>query len=158
MDTTELDAAYRTLLTTAASIADTGVLPQKARTAIDWTLTHIALSDRLLAATARDVLIGLAPVVDNRAAMDDAAVTTVIASTTHLERVELVRRNADDLVAALKAIPEHAAATPVLLRLVDRDVRPLPEQRLPWREVVRLRATEHIPGHTARIAALTSTG
>ncbi len=158
MDTTELDAAYRGLLAAATSITDTGVLPQKARTAIDWTLSHIALSDRLLAATARDVLTGPVPVVDNRAAMDDDAITAVIASTTHLERVELVRRNADDLVAALEAITEHAAATPVLLRLVDRDGRPLPEQRLPWREVVRLRVTEHIPGHTARIAALVSTG
>lgn len=77
----------------------------EARSGIDWTLSRIALSDRILAAAARDVLTGLSPVVDNREAMDNAAITALIASTTRIQRVDLVRRNAGDLSAALKTIP-----------------------------------------------------
>ncbi|RKT86945.1 hypothetical protein SAMN05421805_12429 [Saccharopolyspora antimicrobica] len=147
MDTAEIDAAYRNLLSIAESIA----APNE-RSLVDWTLSHIALSDRILAGTARDVLAGVPPVVDNRSAMDDATITALIASTSHDQRVDMVRRNAADLASAIRAIPARAAATPVLLRLVDREGRSLPEQCLPWSDLVELRATEHIPGHAARLA------
>ncbi|MGW4126073.1 hypothetical protein [Nocardia sp. NPDC004711] len=157
MDTTEFDAAYDGLLAAAGSIIDTTLLAPDVRSGIDWTLSHIALSDRVLAAAARDVLTGLFPAVDNRKAMDDAAITALIASTTHIQRVDTIRRNARDLSSVIRTIPDHAAATPVLLRLVSRDGRPLPDQQLLWSDLIRLRAIEHIPGHTEKLTALAST-
>ncbi|MFF4953277.1 hypothetical protein [Streptomyces chattanoogensis] len=154
MDTTELDTAYRHLLTAAGAISDTAPLAADSRSDIDWTLSHIALSDRILAAAARDVLTGLPATVDNREAMNETAISSLIASTTHTRRVDLVSRNAADLGAAIRAIPDQAAAIPVTLRLVSRDGQPLPEQRLPWGTLIRLRATEHLPGHTERISLL----
>ncbi|POX38761.1 hypothetical protein C3486_21440 [Streptomyces sp. Ru73] len=156
MDTTELDNAYRHLLAAAGVIGDTAPLAPDSRSGIDWTLSHIALSDRILAAAARDVLTGLPAIVDNREAMDEAAISSLIASTTHTQRVDLVSRNAADLSAVLRATPDQAAAIPVTLRLVSREGRPLPEQRVPWGDLIRLRATEHLPGHTTRIRLLAS--
>lgn len=156
MNTTEFDAAYHGLLTAAESISGTTSLAPDARSAIDWTLSHIALSDRVLTAAARDVLTGLSPVVDNREAMDSTAITALIARSTHLQRVAMVRRNASDLSAVIRTIPDHAAATPALLRLVSREGQPLPDQRLLWSDLIRLRATEHIPGHTQKLTALAS--
>ncbi|MER6987878.1 hypothetical protein ABT337_03620 [Saccharopolyspora hirsuta] len=152
MDTAEIEAAYRDLL--AAAEADTAALAAEARSAVDWTLSHIALSDRILAAAARDVLTGVPPVVDNSSAMDEAAIAALIASTSHRRRIDMVRRNAADLASVIRTIPNHAAATPVLLRLTNREGRTFPDQHLPWGDLVGLRATEHIPGHTARLAAL----
>lgn len=156
MDTTALDDAYQLLLAAAGAIGDTATAAADARADIDWTLSHIALSDRMLAATAREVSVGRPATVDNREAMDETAIDSLIASTTHTQRVDLVRRNAADLGAVIRAMPDQAAAAPVTLRLVDRDGRPVPEQRLPWGDLVRLRATAHIPGHAERIRSLTS--
>ncbi|MFI6920893.1 hypothetical protein ACIBIZ_13145 [Nonomuraea spiralis] len=157
MNTTRLDAAYRDLLAAAEAISDTATLAAPARSAADWTLSHLALSDRVLAAAARDVLAGLPVTVDNREAMDDTAVNSLVASTTHAQRVDLVRRNATDLSTVIKAIPDDAAATPVRLRLVTRDGEPLPDQQVSFGELIRLRATEHVPGHTARLRTLATT-
>ncbi|MGW2180410.1 hypothetical protein ACWCXX_20350 [Streptomyces sp. NPDC001732] len=156
MDTTGLDAAYRRLLTAAEAISDTRVLATDARSAVDWTLSHLALSDRILATAARDLLAGLPVVIDNRDAMDSTAIASLIASTTHARRIDLVRRNAADLVALITAIPEHTSAAPVRLHLVDRDGRQLPDQQLPWNGLIRLRATEHLPGHAARLTGLSA--
>lgn len=156
MDTTELDAAYRHLLTAAEAISDATPLAADARSAIDWTLSHLALSDRVLAAAARDVLSGLPAIVDNRDAMDDTAIASLIASTTHSQRVDLVRRNAADFSTVLRKIPDHAAATSVTIRLVNRNGQPVPDQQLPWNDLIHIRATEHLSGHTARLSALAS--
>ncbi|WP_055499852.1 hypothetical protein [Streptomyces albus] len=154
MDTSALDLAYRRLLTTAAALDDHSLTESPARDDTDWTLAHIALSDRLLAATARDVLTGAPAVVDNRAAMDDTAIGTLIASTTDAQRIGLVRGAADGLLAVIRTIPGHAAGRPVRLRLVNREGQPVPEQSMPWHRLVELRASTHIPGHTERLAAL----
>ncbi|WP_143737134.1 hypothetical protein [Microbispora sp. GKU 823] len=157
MDTTELDAAYRNLLTAAEAITDTTALPAHARSAVDWTLSHLALSDPILATAARNVLTGPPTTIDNRQAMDSTAIDSLIISTTHAQRVDLVRRNATDLSTAIKAIPDHAAATLVRLRLVSRDGQPVPDQQLSWSDLICLRATEHLPGHAARLRALATT-
>lgn len=157
MDTTELDDDYRNLLTAAGAISDTAPLAADSRSDIDWTLSHIALSDCILAAAARDVLTGLPAIVDNREVLDETAISSLIASTTHTRRVDLVSRNAADLGAVIRAPPDQAAVIPVKLRLVSRDGQPVPEQRLPWGTLVRLRASEHLPGHTVRIRLLAST-
>ncbi|MFF4696435.1 hypothetical protein [Streptomyces chattanoogensis] len=156
MDATELDAAYTDLLAAAEALSDTTDLSPDVRSAVDWTLSHLALSDRILATTARGILNGLSVTIDNRDAMDTTAIASLVASTTHAQRVDLVRRNAADLTTAIKAIPDHTAATPVQLHLVSRGGQPVPDQQLPWGDLIRLRASEHLPGHTARLRTLAS--
>ncbi|WAL69139.1 hypothetical protein ORV05_15680 [Amycolatopsis cynarae] len=158
METTELESAYRRLFAAAEALGDTGALPADTRASVDWTVGHIALSDRILAGAARDLLLGLPAVVDNREAMDARNLGALIASTTPAERRELLRRNGDDFVAAVRTIPGHAVGEPVELRLVDREGRPAPGTKLPWRELVRLRAAEHLPGHAARLEAARARG
>ncbi|MCI2420722.1 hypothetical protein MOQ72_25055 [Saccharopolyspora sp. K220] len=156
MDTSSLDAAYRDLIHNAEAIIDSTRLSEDARSLIDWTTAHLALSDRILAAAARDVLTGVPAVVDNREAMNAKAIDALIGATSPQERVDLVRRNAADLIATVQAVPEHAADTPVRLSIVDRDGHPVPDQQLPWSELIHLRATQHVPGHAARIAQQSS--
>ncbi|MFI9051981.1 hypothetical protein [Streptomyces sp. NPDC053427] len=156
MDATELDAAYTDLLSEAEAIGDTTPLSADAQSAVDWTLAHLALSDRMLATAARGILSGLSVTIDNRDTLENTAIASLVASTTHAQRVDVVRRNAADLTTVIKAIPDHAAATPVQLHLVGRDGRPVPDQELPWDDLIRLRASEHLPGHTARLKALAS--
>jgi hypothetical protein len=83
MDATELDAAYTDLLTAAAAISDTTALAPDTQSAVNWPLSHLALSDGTLAAAARKVLTGLSVTTDNRDAMDTTAVASLVASTTH---------------------------------------------------------------------------
>ena len=156
MDTTEFDAAYRGLLKLAESIPDTAGYPAPARDDIDWTLSHIALSDPLLSDAARDIVDGRPAVVDNQHAMDQATIAELIGSTTHQQRVAMVRDHAHELREALRAIPSQDADSPVSLRLLNRDGERLPEQHVPWHDLIALRATTHIPGHTARIATYVS--
>lgn len=153
METTELEAAYRSLLRLAESIPDTADYTAPAQDDIDWTLSHIALSDPLLAASARDILNGRPAVVDNQHAMDQGAIAELSGSTTHQQRVAMVRAHAHELREALSAIPDQETASLVLLRLFTRDGEPLPERHMPLRDLIALRATTHIPGHTARIKA-----
>ncbi len=157
MDLTGLDTAYRQLLAAADATARVR-LPASARDTVEWTLCHIALSDRILAAAARDVRAGLPTVVDNRDAMDADAIAALIAATSHAERVHLVRSNAAELLAALRAIPEDSARAIIRLRLVDRAGNAIPDQQLPWSKLIQLRAIEHVPGHAARLRALAGQG
>ncbi|MEU1981580.1 hypothetical protein [Nocardia sp. NPDC019395] len=156
MDTTEFEAAYHGLLRLAESIPDTASYSVPARDDIDWTLSHIALSDPLLTDAARGIRNGHPAVVDNQDAMDQGAIAGLIASTTYQQRVALVRDHAQELREALSAIPDQVADIPVLLRLFNRAGEPLPEQHMPWRDLIALRATIHIPGHTARIKTYAS--
>ncbi|MCT1446666.1 hypothetical protein M3G43_05285 [Brevibacterium casei] len=151
MDTTEFEAAYCDLLRLAESIPDIAIYPASARDDIDWTLSHIALSDPLLTKAADDIHHGCPAVVDNQSAMDQGAIAELIASTTHRQRVAMVSDHAHLLREALTVIPNHVAGSPVLLRLFDRFGVPLAEQQMSWRDLITLRTTTHIPGHTARI-------
>jgi hypothetical protein len=158
LDTTKLDAAYRRLLAVAESIPDTTGYPAAARADIDWTLSHIALSDPILTVAARDIINEHTAVIDNQHAIDESAIADLIASISHEQRVAMVRAHAYELVEALGEVPDQVAARPVLLRLFNREGESLPEQRMPWRDLIELRATRHIPGHAARIESYESAG
>ncbi|MEV4760710.1 hypothetical protein AB0J86_37185 [Micromonospora sp. NPDC049559] len=153
MNITELAGAYRELLAAAGAITDTAQLPPVPRATVDWTLSHVALSDTMLATAAARVRDGLPAEVDNRDAMDERAIAALVDATTHAERVDRVRANGEALVATVRTIPDERADTLVRLRIVDRSGRQVVDERRPWSELVRLRATEHLPGHAARIAA-----
>ncbi|MER5394343.1 hypothetical protein [Saccharopolyspora sp. NPDC002686] len=154
MNTNALETAYPELIRNAEAITDATPLTEQARTLADWTIAHVALSDRILAAAARDLLVGAPVVVDNREAMDPATLNALISRTSHQERIALVRRNADYFTATVQCIPDHAARIPVRLSLVDRDGNSVPDRHLPWDELIHVRATQHLPGHAARLAEL----
>ncbi|UQI45965.1 hypothetical protein M1P56_17890 [Streptomyces sp. HU2014] len=155
MDSTALARAYRSLLDAAQALtAAVPVLGAEDRATADWTLGHIALSDGMLAAVARDVLAGRPARIDNTAAMEPAALARLTAATSHAGRVALVRRHAGELLGLVEALSPHQAAALVQARLVDRTGRQVFDGRLAWEEVVRMRAEEHLPGHAATLAAL----
>ncbi|MCP2259817.1 hypothetical protein LX15_003526 [Streptoalloteichus tenebrarius] len=152
MHTNALAHAYGDLLKAASALTSATPLDERERADTDWTLVHVALSDRLLATAARDVLAGTSPLVDNSPAMDPAALSSLITSTTHEGRVDLVRRNGAEFLGLVRRTPEEAAAVPVRLRVFGRDGRHVADGETTWGELVRLRAEEHLPGHAARLA------
>ncbi|MEU0783062.1 MmgE/PrpD family protein [Streptomyces sp. NPDC006173] len=154
METAVLDEAYVALIaaaTTAATPGDQASASQPGERDADWTLAHIALSDRLLASTARQVLAGDAAGLDNGPAMDPKAIEELTSSVDRDVLVELVRRNAAELVGLLAQTPQNQRATPVTVRLVGDTGEELFSGAVPWGEIVRLRAEDHIPGHTDRL-------
>jgi hypothetical protein len=152
MDTTELRSAYRQLLTVAETITDETALRMDLRMMVDWLVAHLSLTERLLAGAARDVLTGVPAVIDNYEAMHTGVTTSVVDLTSHDRRVASLRDNAADLVASVATIPSHAESAPVLLRFADRGGLPIPDQRLPWSELVHERASSLLPSHTRTLA------
>ncbi|MEU8789557.1 MmgE/PrpD family protein [Streptomyces sp. NPDC048643] len=153
METAALEEAYTGLIAaaTAAALGDRPSVPQPGERDADWTLAHVALSDRLLASTARQVLAGDAAGLDNGPAMDPKAIEELTSSVDRDVLVELVRRNAAEFVGLLARTPQNQRATPVSVRLVGDQGEELFSGAVPWGEIVRLRAEDHLPGHTGRL-------
>ncbi|MEU3558223.1 hypothetical protein [Streptomyces fragilis] len=151
MDTKELFRAYKELFAAAEHIADDPLLVGADRTQVDWTLAHIALSDRALVDVGHAVLSGEDAVLDNAQAMSKSEIGRVISSTSYGERVEMVRRNAAALIDVLDISPEETSDATVRARLVDREGKVVFDEDLKWGDVICMRATEHLPGHTAAL-------
>ncbi|MFI9206026.1 hypothetical protein [Streptomyces sp. NPDC053048] len=155
MDITDLAEAYRQLVNAAEGITDSTPVTATERADVDWRLAHIALSDRILASAARDVLGGAESVlVDNQPAMDAHAIAGLIASTTHPQRIDAMRRNAAELMDLLELTGEGAGNTTVHLRIHDRDGRHVSDSRMTWSDLIGVRANQNIPGHAVRLAEL----
>lgn len=157
METAVLEEAYAGLIAaaTAAALGHQASVPQPGERGADWTLAHIALSDRLLASTARQVLGGAAAGLDNGPAMDPKAIEELTSSVDRDVLVELVRRNAAEFVGLVAQMPQDQQATPVTVRLVGDEGEELFSGAVPWGEIVRMRAEDHIPGHTGRLRRIT---
>jgi len=153
VETKNLSRAYKQLQATAEAITDGSTLTDAARAQVDWLLAHIALSDRALADAARQVLAGRPARIDNASAMSKAEIATVLSSTTHEQRVDMVRRNAKELIDILDRTPHRSAATIVRARLVARNGDLVFDNDLTWGDVIEMRAAEHIPGHAASLAS-----
>lgn len=153
METKDLSRAYKELLAAAEAVTDDGPLTDADRAQTDWLLAHIALSDRALADAARQVLTGQEARIDNASAMSKTEIGRVIAATTHAERIDMVQRNAQELIDLLDRTPDSAAVSSVRARLVDRSGEVVFDSDLTWGDVVKMRAVEHIPGHAATIAS-----
>jgi hypothetical protein len=153
VETKDLSRAYKELLAAAEAITDGGPLAEADRAQTDWLLAHIALSDRALADAARQVLAGQEGRIDNASAMSKTEIARVISATTHAERIDMVRRNAQELIDVLERTPDSAATASVRARLVDRAGEVVFDTDLAWGAVVRMRAVEHIPGHAATLAS-----
>ncbi|HEX5116754.1 MAG TPA: hypothetical protein VFW65_16285 [Pseudonocardiaceae bacterium] len=152
MDTTELRSAYRQLLTVAETITDETPLRVDLRMMVDWLVAHVAITEHVLAGAARDVLTGVPAVIDNYEAMHTGVISSIVDLTSHDRRVADLRDNAADLVASVATIPPHAETAPVLLRFADRGGRSIPDQRLPWCELVHAHAGSVLPSHTRTLA------
>ncbi|MFI6048567.1 MmgE/PrpD family protein [Streptomyces violascens] len=150
-DTAGLESAYDGLFRAAASRVgiDSG------GDEVDRTLAHLALGDRLLAHVARQVLDGAAaPVLDNSAATEPAAIDALVAAADRAVLVELVRRNAAELVGLLARTPDRCRAADVRVRLVNGAGEEVFSGSVAWGEIVRMRAEEQLPGHADRINSL----
>ena len=158
MNTAELATAYEYLLEIAESVGPDTPLTSGRRADLDWRLSHIALSDGIIATAARRHLDGAPAVVDNQAAMDHDRIATMISTTSHRERAEAVRCNAAALCDVLGSFDARAARSDVRLRVHNRAGEHVSDARMPWSELVELRAGRHIPGHAAQIAALLQRG
>lgn len=156
MNTAELSTAYQRLYAAAEAISDATPLDAEQRADVDWTLCHIALSDRLLTDTARSILdhtTGAAPnlVVNNRPAMDPTAISAMTTTTTHPERVAAVRHHATQLLTLLEQLPDDAGQTPLTLKVHDRTGQHVSDTELTWVELIELRGHQHIPAHADRL-------
>ena len=120
MNTDRLVAAYDDLLA-AAALLDLASLAAPQRDEAEWLVAHLILSDPILIAAADHLLEGADTVfVDNRHAMDDDAITTVLASLSHHDRIQAVKHNGSELIDRHRRIPEIASSTTVALHLHDR--------------------------------------
>ena len=91
MNTDRLVAAYDDLLT-AAALLDLASLAAPQRDEAEWLIAHLILSDPILIAAAGHLLEGAdTVVVDKRHAMDDDAITTVLASLSHDDRIQAIK-------------------------------------------------------------------
>ncbi|MFG2309365.1 MmgE/PrpD family protein [Streptomyces sp. NPDC048566] len=151
MRTAALEDAYADLIAAAGEAPPGTGASAAGEHGVDWTLAHVALSDRLLASTARQVQGGEAARLDNGPAMDPKAVEELTSSVDRDVLVELVRRNAAELVGLVARMPDNRGATPVAVRLVGDQGEELFDGAVPWGEIVRLRAEDHLPGHADRI-------
>ncbi|MGW2813272.1 MmgE/PrpD family protein [Streptomyces sp. NPDC001415] len=151
-DTAGLEAAYDGLFRAASQSRLGAAVDGAARGDVDRTLAHLALSDRLLAGVARQVLDGArAPVLDNAAATDPAAIDALVMAADRAVLAELVRRNAAEFVGLLARTPDRRQTADVRVRLVNEAGEELFSGSVPWGEIVRMRAEEQLPGHAARI-------
>ncbi|GGP76005.1 hypothetical protein [Streptomyces abikoensis] len=159
MDLTDLTDAYQRLVKAAEGITDASPITDAERADVAWLLAHIALSDRVLTTAARELLGGATSVVvDNQPAMDTRAIDDLIAGTTHLQRIEVLHRNAVELMDLLDLMPKSAWSADVELRIHDRDGRHVSDSQLTWSGLIDIRAKQNIPGHAVRLAELGNRG
>jgi hypothetical protein len=172
MDTSELEAAYRSVLDLAARGAGpSGAGPSGAGAAAgagpeaagsgdgeawgpDDVLAHLVLNDRLLARAVRSVLDGTAQPYDNLDAIDVAELRTLtedLGDTAGLiGGLEASSRELMDLAGRLD---EAQGATPVPVRILDGD-QLVVDNPLPVRSLLNIQARRHLPMHLAQLSEL----
>jgi hypothetical protein len=154
MRTADLEAAYDQLRTVAQAITPETVRSPEDWADVDWTLCHVALSNRLLGDAARSILENgpdVPLVIDNLPATDPPVMAAMIASTTHGERIEAVRASAADFLAQVGKIAGDAARASLTFRIHDRAGNYVTDSTVVWSELMRLRAQEHLPSHSDRL-------
>ena len=147
MNADRLVAAYDDLLA-AAALLDPADLTPSQRDEAEWLIAHLILSDPVLVAAADHLLAGAGTLtVDNRHAMDPDAIAAVLASLSHPERIQAIRRNANELIDRHRRIPETAGTTTVQLLLHDRHGQLTHQGATTWAGLLTARADQHLPGH-----------
>jgi len=159
MRTEDLELAYEQLDAAAQAVSPETVRSPEHWADIDWTLCHVALSNRLLGDAARNILQNgpdFPLVIDNLPATDPPVMAAMIASTTHGERIEAVRTSAAEFLAQVGEITDDDARASVTFRIHDRDGNYVTDSTVVWSELMRLRAREHLRAHSDRLRSYIS--
>ena len=156
MDTSELEAAYRSVLDLARAARPGQAPPTGDGQAWrpDDVLAHLIVNDRLLARAVRSVLAGAAQPYDNLDAIELAelrAVAEDLGGTAGLiGELETSSRELLDLAGRLD---EEQGARPVPVRILDGEELRV-DQPLPVASLLTIQARRHLPLHEAQLGAL----
>ncbi len=155
MDITKLKRAYLDLLEAADAV---GLRAEKLspalRAEIDWRLCHVALSDKILVAAVESTRLGQPAVVDNKPAMDAAAIAGLVARTDHNQRISMVSERANSFIASCASLTQEQANAMVQLIVYDRNGQLVSAVQLSWLDLVQIRAERHIPAHTKAVYSM----
>jgi hypothetical protein len=160
METSELEAAYRSVLDLAARAATGGPGPGSpgAGDGEAWgpddVLAHLVLNDRLLARAVRSVLDGTAQPYDNLDAIELAqlrVLTRDLGDTAGL--IGGLEASSRELMALAGRLDEAQAATSVPVRILDGD-RLFVDKPLPVGSLLDIQARRHLPMHTEQLREL----
>jgi hypothetical protein len=160
MDTSELEAAYRSVLDLAARGPGDGAGPGAAGAGDgeawepDDVLAHLILNDRLLARAVRSVLDGIAQPYDNLDAIDVDELRALARDLGDppglIGELEASSRELIDLAGRLD---EAQGATPVPVRILDGDQLRV-DGPLPVASLLNIQARRHLPMHEAQLREL----
>jgi hypothetical protein len=169
MDTSELEAAYRSVLDLAARSTGTGPGPASpdagdgpgsaaAGDGEAWgpddVLAHLILNDRLLARAVRSVLDGTAQPYDNLDAVDLAELRALgreLGGTAGL--LAALEASGRELVDLAGRLDEARGASPVPVRIFDGDQLRV-DGPLPVAGLLGIQARRHLPMHEAQLSEL----
>jgi hypothetical protein len=168
MDTSELEAAYRTVLELATAAApDPGSRPDLpaggTERAADgsgqaWraqdVLAHLVLNDRLLARAVRSVLEGAAQPYDNAAAVDLADLRGLgerVGGTAGL--IGALEASSRELLELAGRLDQAQGDTPLPARIVDGGEVFL-DRPVPVAELLGIQARAHLPMHWRQLSEL----
>jgi len=160
MDTSELEAAYRSVLDLAARGPGAAGAGPAAGTgdgeawAPDDVLAHLILNDRLLARAVRSVLDGTAEPYDNLDAIAPAelrALTRDLGDTAGL--IGALEASSRELLDLAGRLDEAQGATRVPVRILDGDVLRV-DNPLPVTGLLNIQARRHLPMHEAQLSEL----
>jgi hypothetical protein len=169
METSELEAAYRSVLDLAArgsgddrgpGSAGTGSGPGSAGTGDgeawgpDDVLAHLVLNDRLLARAVRSVLDGDAQPYDNLDAIGVAELRALgrdLGGTAGL--IAELEASGRELVELAGRLDETQGASPVPVRILDGDQLRV-DSPLPVASLLTIQARRHLPMHEAQLREL----
>jgi len=157
MDTSELEAAYRSVLELAERVAGPASPPAVADDQAwrpDDVLAHLILNDRLLARAVRSVLEGGAQSYDNVDAVELAELRALgerLGGTARLiGELEASSRELLDLAGRLD---EAQAAAPLPVRILDGDELRV-DRPLPVASLLAIQARLHLPVHEDQLSEL----
>jgi hypothetical protein len=157
MDTSELEAAYRSVLDLAARAPDRPEPPGPAGDQA-WgpgdVLAHLIVNDRLLTRAVRSVLEGTAAPYDNADAVELAELRALgegFGGPAGL--IGGLEASSRELLELAGHLDEAQAATPVPVHILDGDQVRV-DQPLPVAGLLRIQARRHLPMHQAQLGEL----
>jgi hypothetical protein len=157
MDTSELEAAYRSVLDLAARAPDRPEPPGPAGDQA-WgpgdVLAHLIVNDRLLTRAVRSVLEGTAAPYDNADAVELAELRALgegFGGPAGL--IGGLEASSRELLELAGRLDEAQAAPPVPVHILDGDQVRV-DQPLPVAGLLRIQARRHLPMHQAQLGEL----
>jgi hypothetical protein len=158
MDAAPLLDAYRALLDSAATVADSGgagLVPPAGEWNADQILAHVSIVNATTIAAVSAVASGASTTYDNRIALDTWTIERVIARAGGNAGLRNRIRLQGEALGALAGpmLSEAELDTPVPTLLLSND-KVLVDQPVPLRDLVTGLADVELPGHTQQLLAL----